>query len=37
MSQVELSVTFGLGLADRVDRLRFLRPDGSEQRAIRTE
>jgi hypothetical protein len=31
MSQVELPVTFGLGQADRVERLRILWPDGSEQ------
>jgi hypothetical protein len=31
MSQVELPITFGLGQADRVERLRILWPDGSEQ------
>jgi hypothetical protein len=31
MSQVELPVTFGLGDADQVERLRILWPDGSDQ------
>jgi hypothetical protein len=31
MSQVELPVTFGLGTAERVERLRIVWPDGSEQ------
>ena len=34
MSQVELPVTFGLGQADRVERLRILWPDGSEQELV---
>jgi len=34
LSQVELPVTFGLGRAERVDRLRVLWPDGSEQELI---
>jgi hypothetical protein len=31
LSQVELPVTFGLGQADEVERLRIVWPDGSEQ------
>jgi hypothetical protein len=31
LSQVELPVTFGLGAADRVERLRIVWPDGAEQ------
>jgi hypothetical protein len=31
LSQVELPVTFGLGQADKVERLRIVWPDGSEQ------
>jgi len=34
MSQVELPVTLGLGTADRVERLRILWPDGSEQELV---
>jgi hypothetical protein len=34
LSQVELPVTFGLGRAERVERLRILWPDGSEQELI---
>ncbi len=34
MSQVELPVTFGLGMADKVDRLRVVWPDGSEQELV---
>ena len=34
MSQMELPVTFGLGLADKVDRLRIVWPDGSEQELV---
>jgi hypothetical protein len=31
MSQVELPVTFGLGPGDKIERLRVVWPDGSEQ------
>ena len=31
---VELPVTFGLGRAERVDRLRVIWPDGSEQELV---
>lgn len=31
MSQVELPITFGLGQADKIERLRIVWPDGSEQ------
>lgn len=31
MSQVELPVTFGLGQADRVEKLRIIWPDGDQQ------
>ncbi|MEA3274294.1 MAG: CRTAC1 family protein [Pseudomonadota bacterium] len=34
LSQVELPVTFGLGTADKVDRLRIVWPDGSEQELV---
>lgn len=31
MSQVELPITFGLGQADKIERLHIVWPDGSEQ------
>jgi len=34
LSQVELPVTFGLGAADNVERLRVVWPDGSEQELV---
>ncbi len=34
LSQVELPVTFGLGPADRVERLGILWPDGTEQELV---
>ncbi len=34
LSQVELPVTFGLGTAGEIDRLRIVWPDGSEQELV---
>ncbi len=37
LSQVERTVTFGLGAVNRVDSLRVIWPDGSEQEVERVE
>ena len=34
LSQVELPVTFGLGTADRIDELKVIWPDGTEQAVL---
>ena len=34
LSQVELPVTFGLGTADRIDELKVIWPDGTEQSVL---
>jgi hypothetical protein len=37
LSQSELTITFGLGKNDRVDKLRIYWPDGSEQQVSTIE